>query len=286
VAAIAGGKYDLIVANFANPDMVGHTGVWDATVKACETVDVCLGRVADAILAVDAGDPAAPGAVMFVTADHGNADEMKDEAGNPVVPVSSTDIPVRTGAPEEGQDRQPRERRSRDRYGRDRRERGERNEQALEGGATPGNVESSEPNQAQAQQERTPLATELAAPVAAPVAAPAPVYTAPVLAPVPAPAPVRAPAPVQAASALPKVQSYDLPLQDLVQVAQGSGLQWINSDATKIAEAQAAIAAEVKPVQVPRERPSAVVSEEAPLVLVETKRDLGTLPLPFEKSAD
>jgi ribonuclease E len=205
-----------------------------------------------------------------------------DEAGNPVVPVSSTDIPVRTGAPEEGQDRQPRERRSRDRYGRDRRERGERNEQPLEGGATPGNVESSEPNQAQAQaqQERTPLATELTAPVAAPVAAPAPVYTAPVLAPVPAPAPV------QAASALPKVQSYDLPLQDLVQVAQGSGLQWINSDAAKIAEAQAAIAAEVKPVQVPRERPALVVSGEAPLVLVETKRDLGTLPLPFEKSAD
>jgi ribonuclease E len=199
-----------------------------------------------------------------------------DEAGNPVVPVSSTDIPVRTGAPEEGQDRQPRERRSRDRYGRDRRERGERNEQPLEGGATPGNVESSEPNQAQAQQERTPLATELAAPVAAP----APVYTAPVLAPVPAPAPV------QAASALPKVQSYDLPLQDLAQVAQGSGLQWINSDAAKIAEAQAAIAAEVKPVQVPRERPALVVSGEAPLVLVETKRDLGTLPLPFEKSAD
>src|SRR5450756_808281 len=41
VAAIAGGKYDLIVANFANPDMVGHTGVWDATIKACETVDAC-----------------------------------------------------------------------------------------------------------------------------------------------------------------------------------------------------------------------------------------------------
>jgi 2,3-bisphosphoglycerate-independent phosphoglycerate mutase len=94
VAAIAGGKYDLIVANFANPDMVGHTGVWDATVKACETVDVCLGRVADAILAVDAGDPAAPGAVMFVTADHGNADEMKDEAGNPVTKHSLNPVPL------------------------------------------------------------------------------------------------------------------------------------------------------------------------------------------------
>ena len=71
-------------------------------------------------------------------------------------------------------------------------------------------------------------------------------------------------------------------MQDLVQVAQSSGLQWVNSDATKIAEAQAAMAAEVKPVQVPRERLPAVVSQEAPLVLVETRRDLGTMPLPFE----
>lgn len=88
------------------------------------------------------------------------------------------------------------------------------------------------------------------------------------------------------ANALPKVQAYDLPLQDLAQVAESSGLQWVNSDAAKIAEAQAAIAAEVKPIQVPRERPAPVVSEEAPLVLVETRRDLGSLPLPFEKSAN
>ena len=85
---------------------------------------------------------------------------------------------------------------------------------------------------------------------------------------------------------MPKVQSYDLPLQDLAQVAESSGLQWVNSDATKIAEAKAAIAAEIKPVQIPRERPAPVVLEEAPLVLVETKRDLSSLPLPFEKSAD
>jgi 2,3-bisphosphoglycerate-independent phosphoglycerate mutase len=94
VAAIAGGKYDLIVANFANPDMVGHTGVWDATIKACETVDACLGRVAEAALAVDAADPAAPGAVMLITADHGNADEMKDEAGNPVTKHSLNPVPL------------------------------------------------------------------------------------------------------------------------------------------------------------------------------------------------
>lgn len=93
-------------------------------------------------------------------------------------------------------------------------------------------------------------------------------------------------APQAQAGSLPKVQAYDLPLQDLAQVAEGSGLQWVNSDAAKIAEAQAAIAAEVKPVPVPRERPARVVLQEAPLVLVETKRDLGSMPLPFEKSVD
>jgi 2,3-bisphosphoglycerate-independent phosphoglycerate mutase len=93
VAAIGSRKYDLIVANFANPDMVGHTGVWDATVKACETVDACLGRVGDAVLAVDADNPAGPGAVLFITADHGNADEMKDEAGNPVTKHSLNPVP-------------------------------------------------------------------------------------------------------------------------------------------------------------------------------------------------
>jgi 2,3-bisphosphoglycerate-independent phosphoglycerate mutase len=94
VTAIESGQYDLIVANFANPDMVGHTGVWEATIKACETVDAALGRLADAILAVDAADPSAPGAVMFITADHGNADEMKDEAGNPVTKHSLNPVPL------------------------------------------------------------------------------------------------------------------------------------------------------------------------------------------------
>ena len=92
-----------------------------------------------------------------------------------------------------------------------------------------------------------------------------------------------APAPVS--GALPKVQSYDLPLQDLAQVAQASGLQWVNSNAGKIAEVSAAMALEVKPVHVPRERAVAAVSSEGPLVLVETKRDMGTMKLPFEGPA-
>lgn len=94
VAAIGSGRYDFIVANFANPDMVGHTGVWDATVTAVGVIDGCLGRVFDAIEAVDAGDPEAPGAALFVTADHGNADDMIDDAGNPVTKHSLNPVPL------------------------------------------------------------------------------------------------------------------------------------------------------------------------------------------------
>ena len=57
VAAIASGRYDFIVANFANPDMVGHTGVWSATITALEALDACLGRIVDAIAEVEAADP-------------------------------------------------------------------------------------------------------------------------------------------------------------------------------------------------------------------------------------
>ena len=62
-------------------------------------------------------------------------------------------------------------------------------------------------------------------------------------------------------------------------------MQWVNSDASKIAEAQAAIALEAKPAHIPRERVPLAVSNEGPLVLVETKRDLRDTVLPFEKPA-
>ena len=74
-------------------------------------------------------------------------------------------------------------------------------------------------------------------------------------------------------------------MQDLAVVAQSSGLQWVNSDASKIADVKAAMALEAKPVHVPRERPAQVAATQAPLVLVETKRDLASMPLPFEKPA-
>ena len=94
VAAIRSGRYDFIVANFANPDMVGHTGVWSATVTALEALDACLGRIVDAIAEVEAADPTGPGAVLFITADHGNADDMLDAAGNPVTKHSLNPVPL------------------------------------------------------------------------------------------------------------------------------------------------------------------------------------------------
>jgi 2,3-bisphosphoglycerate-independent phosphoglycerate mutase len=96
VAAIESGAHDVIMANYANPDMVGHTGVWDATVEACTFLDGCLGRVADAVLAVDAASVAVggPGALLVVTADHGNADVMRDPAGNVVTAHSLSLVPL------------------------------------------------------------------------------------------------------------------------------------------------------------------------------------------------
>jgi ribonuclease E len=83
---------------------------------------------------------------------------------------------------------------------------------------------------------------------------------------------------------LPKVRPFELPLDELAQVAEGSGLHWVNSDADRVAQVRAAIAAEPKPVHVPRERPPAIVTDEGPLVLVETRRDLGSMVLPFEEA--
>jgi ribonuclease E len=74
-----------------------------------------------------------------------------------------------------------------------------------------------------------------------------------------------------------------LPIDELQQIAQGSGLQWVNSDAGKISATQAAMAAEPKPIHVPRERKPVVVADEGPLVLVETRKDLSQLKLPFEQ---
>jgi 2,3-bisphosphoglycerate-independent phosphoglycerate mutase len=87
VAAIDSGKYDLIVLNFANPDMVGHTGVLAAAIKAVETVDTGLGRIAEAIKR--------QGGALLVTADHGNCELMKDPStGGPHTAHTTNPVPV------------------------------------------------------------------------------------------------------------------------------------------------------------------------------------------------
>lgn len=85
--AIASGKYDLIVVNYANADMVGHTGVQSAAENAIRALDVCLGRLRDAVEAV--------GGVLLVTADHGNAEMMRDpETGEPHTAHTTYDVPI------------------------------------------------------------------------------------------------------------------------------------------------------------------------------------------------
>ncbi|ELK3679661.1 2,3-bisphosphoglycerate-independent phosphoglycerate mutase [Vibrio fluvialis] len=100
VAAIKSGKYDAIICNYPNGDMVGHTGVYEAAVKACEAVDECIGRVVEAIKEVDGQ--------LLITADHGNAEMMVNpETGGvhtahtnlpvPLIYVGSKDIALKEG---------------------------------------------------------------------------------------------------------------------------------------------------------------------------------------------
>jgi ribonuclease E len=135
-----------------------------------------------------------------------------------------------------------RERRSRDRYGRDRRERG--------------SERHAEPS-GERHAERSDNAADHgngfnAAPLTSANASTAPA----------------------ARASMPRVASFTLSVPDLEAIAQSSGLEWVNSNAERIAAVQAAIAAEPKPVHIPRERPAPVVIDEGPLVLVETRKDL------------
>ena len=86
VAAIESGDYDFIVANYANPDMVGHTGVWEAAVRAVEVVDTCLARVVEAVERA--------GGVLLVTGDHGNVEEMRDPDGAPQTKHTTSPVPL------------------------------------------------------------------------------------------------------------------------------------------------------------------------------------------------
>ena len=86
IEAVKTDKYDMIILNFANADMVGHTGDFDAAVKAVEALDKCVEDIREAVLAA--------GGQILMTADHGNADNMLDEAGNVVTAHSTNQVPL------------------------------------------------------------------------------------------------------------------------------------------------------------------------------------------------
>ncbi|MBS7344383.1 MAG: 2,3-bisphosphoglycerate-independent phosphoglycerate mutase [Caryophanon sp.] len=86
VSAIEADRFDAILLNFANPDMVGHSGMLEPTIKAIEAVDECLGRVVDAILA--------KGGHAIITADHGNSDEVVTIEGQPMTAHTTNPVPV------------------------------------------------------------------------------------------------------------------------------------------------------------------------------------------------
>ena len=201
--------------------------------------------------------------------------------------------------------REGRERKSRDRYGRDRRGRGERGDRQEQQGTTEGagKVEASESGFANTVPQDAVVA---AAPVAqtpsvqpgaeastvavqgAPSVAPAPIVVPveAIVGEVVAPAAVAAaPAETAPVAGLPKVASYTLPADALITVASSVGLQWVQSDAAKVAQVQAQIAAEPKPVHVPRERPVLPPLSTEPLILVETRKDLAAVSFPFDQSA-
>lgn len=84
-AAVRSGKYDVVILNFANCDMVGHTGVFDAAVKAVEAVDTCVGTLYEAVHEM--------GGALLITADHGNADKMYEEDGSPFTAHTTNPVP-------------------------------------------------------------------------------------------------------------------------------------------------------------------------------------------------
>ena len=148
----------------------------------------------------------------------------------------------------------PREKRTRDRFGRDRRER--------TGGRQRSEETDNNANTVSADETSSVKPSDV------------PVVHAP------------ASTPAAAIRTMPRVQAYELPLQTLQSVAQAAGLEWISSDADKVAQAQAAIAATPAPVHVPRERKALAVIDEGPLVLVETRKDLTVVKLPFDTISD
>jgi 2,3-bisphosphoglycerate-independent phosphoglycerate mutase len=90
--AVRSGAYDFAIVNFANPDMVGHTGVFDAALRAMAATDAAVGRVVDAVLSV--------GGCMLLTADHGNVEEMAFPDGGVNTQHSTNPVPVAFVSPD------------------------------------------------------------------------------------------------------------------------------------------------------------------------------------------
>jgi ribonuclease E len=237
------------------------------------------------------------------------------DAGTAVDASENATAQAPEGREDDGAPRAPRERRSRDRYGRDRRERAPRDETEA-GQDNPATAEPVTPS-ASAQDEAvyeppvrssyfnlpteaapsaTTSSTEQAAadrPSAPQAPATSDTPRQAVAEEVVAPpverreaekaiAPAATPAPV--ATSLPAVPAFELSIETLQQVAQSSGLEWVNSNPEKVAQVQAAIAAEPKSIHAPREPRPVVVLDEGPLVLVETRKDLRNMTLPFENN--
>ncbi len=140
---------------------------------------------------------------------------------------------------------------------------------------SPGIVEASEPVQPE------PEAVATAEPAIEAPAAPAPVLPEPMA----AARPIVVPSPAAAVAAMPvQAEAYALPIDRLNTVASAAGLEWVHSDGDKVRAAQAAIASEVKPPRVPREPKPPAAIDDGPLILVETKKDLSQIKLPFDRS--
>jgi len=203
---------------------------------------------------------------------------------------TSDDIAPRADAGEAGDGR--RRGRGRDRNRRERSPEGvtQDGDAAAAEGAVEAPVAAAEATPVATVAEAVPAVPAEEVVAAAPVTddTPTPAVAAPVVpvaaVPVAAPAePVVAPAPAAPAAAAPIVVApFVLPTDSLQAVAEAAGLQWVNSDAEKIRAVQEAMAATPAPVHVPRERKPTAVVDEGPLVLVETRKDLSQIKLPFE----
>jgi ribonuclease E len=164
-----------------------------------------------------------------------------------------------------------------------RRRRGGRGRNRAEGAPTDAAADATDGGSDEALQGAgdMPQSIEAVQPMALVASTPEPLITAPVVVPQPVATtrPIVVPAPAAAA----KAEPYALPIDRLNAVASEAGLEWVHSDNDKVRAAQAAIAAEAKPQRVPREPKPPVAIDDGPLVLVETKKDLSQIKLPFDR---